>query len=128
MVSAVRVRGYRELNQAFAAAGKAEVKELRDALREAAEPVRADSEKLARENISRIGESWSQMRVGVTTRVVYVAPKQRARSGNPALKRPNVAVMLMGRAMGPAVDRNTGEIEARVGHVLDTVGRTWAVA
>lgn len=121
----VRVRGLRELDRAFKLADKAEQKELREALRDAGEPVRADAEQLARTNIPRIGPVWSEMRTGVTSKVVYVAPKARARSGNPRRKRPNLAALLLGRSMEPALERNIGEVERRVGVALDTVGRIW---
>src|SRR5262245_51912125 len=111
MVSAIHIRGLRELDAAFAAASKAEQKGLRLGLAEAAEPVERDAERLARERISRIGEAWPQMRIGVTSRLVYVAPRQRARSGNPNLKRPNLATLLLGRAMTPALEVNAGEVE-----------------
>lgn len=125
MVSAVHVRGLRELDAAFAAASKAEQKLLRVGLAEAAEPVERDAEALARERISRIGESWSEMRIGVTSRIVYVAPRQRSRSRNELLRRPNLGELLMGRSMMPALEQNRGEVEERIGHVLDTVGRVW---
>ena len=124
----VKVRGLRELDAAFRLADKTLDRELRTALREAAEPVRQDAEALARANISHIGIAWPQMRVGVTTRLVYVAPKQRSRSGNPRLKRPNLATLLLGRSMEPALERNVGQVEARVGVALDTVGRAWEAA
>lgn len=119
--SAVKVRGLRELQAAFKRADKALRVELRDALKAAAEPVRSDAEALARANISRIGSSWWQMRTGVTSKVVYVAPKTRTRTQ----KRPNLAALLAGRSMEPALERNRFEVEARVGNALDLVGRAW---
>lgn len=124
-VAAVRVRGLRDLQAAFKVAGKAEQRELRDALADAGEPVRRSAELLALGTISRIGFDWSQMRVGVTSRVVYVAPRQRSRSGNPRRKRPNLAGLLLGRAMEPALEANRTEVDRRVGVALDTVGRAW---
>ena len=123
----VEVKGLRDLQRAFALAGPLAKKELRVALREVAEPIAADAEALARSNISRIGEPWSQMRVGVTQTLVYVAPKQRGRRsrGNPRLRRPNLFDLLMGRAMEPALERNAGRAEAAVAEALNRVGKAW---
>lgn len=120
---AIRVEGLRELNRAFARADQVLHRDLTGGLREAAEPVRADAESLALSSIPRIGLPWSRMRVGVTRRVVYVAPQRRGRKRG--RRRPNLAGLLMGRAMSPALERNRGEVESRVGRVLDTVGREW---
>jgi hypothetical protein len=127
MASAIHVRGLRDLQRAFALADKTAQKELRTALRDVAEPVRADAEQLARSRITRIGEPWSQMRVGVTQSLVYIAPKQKGKRSraNRALRRPNLFDLLMGRAMEPALERNEAKIEQGIGHVLDTVGRRW---
>jgi len=121
---AIHVQGLRELQKAFKAADNAEAVELRKALREAAEPVRADAERLASQNIPRIGVPWSRMRVGVTLTSVYVAP--RARSGRIAgRKRPNLAGLLLGRAMEPALEQNHEQVVHRVDEALLTVGRVW---
>jgi hypothetical protein len=122
---AIRVRGLRELNRAFARADRKLRLEKNDALKRAAEPVRADAEAMAVAGISRIGVPWSRMRVGVTMQVVYVAPKQRASRANGRLRRPKLAPLLMDRAMQPALDRNRDEVVRRVDALLDTVGREW---
>lgn len=126
-LAAIKLRGFRELQAANKAAGREVKRQTDKALREAVEPIRADAEALARARISRIGESWSQMRIGVTSRVVYLAPKQRSRASraNPRLRRPNLATLLMGRSMEPALERNLSQTEARVGHALDIVGDVW---
>lgn len=120
----VRVEGLRELSRAFAVADKTLAKEFRDGLKDAAEPVRSDAAALARTQISRITEPWSEMRVGVTRTSVYVAPKQR-HTRDPRRKRKNLANLLLGEAMLPALERNVGEVENRVDDVLGTVGRAW---
>ena len=73
----VRVEGLRELNRAFRVADKALATDLKDALEEAAVPVRRDAQSLAVQRIRRIGPTWSRMRVGTTGGVVYVAPVER---------------------------------------------------
>lgn len=121
---AVRVRGLRELNRAFARADRKLRLEKNDALRRAAEPVRDEAEQLAATEISRIGIPWSRMRVGVTTKVVYVAPRERGQKRG-SRKRPNLAGLLMGRAMQPALDRNREHVIDRIDDLLADVGREW---
>jgi hypothetical protein len=104
----VVVRGYRELDRAFADISKDLRKEERKQLKEVAEPVRALAEQMAAGNISNIGAYWSRMRLGVTSKVVYVAPKSRKTGrGSP---RPNLAGLLLDRAMQPALDSKSDQI------------------
>lgn len=96
---------------------------IRGELRELAKPVADHAERLALEEISRIGPSWSKMRVGVTSKIVYVAPKQRGvkSRGRSKHKRPNLATRLMDDAMQPALDNNERNIERSVEVFLDRV-------
>lgn len=121
----LRLEGFRELSRAFALADRAERKLFRDSLREVAEPVRADAETLAVSRIARIGVTWSRMRVGVTRTSVYVAPKPRGTRGRGGKNRPNLADLLMERAMSPALDAHQDEIEARTDRMLGDVARLW---
>jgi hypothetical protein len=122
----IRVEGLRELQRAFKAADKTLQKDLRSGLRAAAEPVRASAESLAVEKIARIGVPWSRMRVGVTQRDVYVAPKQRGQKGrDQRLRRPNLFDLLMGRALQPALDQNIAKVERQLERLLDAVGSSW---
>lgn len=90
-------------------------KEARVALRAAAEPVRTRAEDLAAGNIRNIGPVWSRMRLGVTLRVVYVAPRARRAGGSP---RPNLGGLLMNEAMVPALEEKEPEvIEAMDGFI-----------
>ena len=114
------VENWRELNKAFRDADKDTQRLWRDRQKEMAEPVRQTAEQLAQGGIRNIGQSWSQMRTGVTSKVVYVAPKRRRRGGQP---RPNLAPLLAGQAMEPALEQHAGEIEARFGRLLDQVER-----
>jgi hypothetical protein len=120
----VRVKGLREMKRAFKEADKNLGKELTKSLKKVAEPVRADAARRAVQEIPTIGHDWSEMRTGVTTQVVYVAPKQRGRRSD--LRRPNLASLLMERAMQPALDAHTSDIERELGHMLDEIGRDWA--
>ncbi len=122
----LRVEGLRDLQRAFKAADVATHRELRAKLKEVAEPVRADAEQLAKSGIPRIGLPWSQMRVGVTTTSVYVAPRQRGvRGRDQRLRRPNLANLLLGRSMLPALQKNEPRVLAGMQDVLESVGRTW---
>lgn len=114
----VHVSGLRDLNRALARASKDVRREVRAAEREIAEPVRSAAERNAVTQISHIGIRWSQMRIGVTQRAIYVAPKARRRKGSP---RPNLAALLMDRAMQPALDANAPQLEARIDQALDRV-------
>lgn len=122
----VRVEGLRELHRAFRVASDVLTKELKDGLRDAAEPVRSDAQSGASTRIRNIGPDWSRFRIGVTTTSVYVAPAQR--STRTRRKRKNLAGLLLGEAMLPALERNIGEVEERVEDVLGTVARAWEVA
>lgn len=119
----IHIQGLREMSRAFAKADKNLKKELTATLKDVAEPVRADATVRAEQEIRNIGQLWSQMRTGVTSRVVYVAPKRRGRQS--ALRRPNLAGLLMDRAMQPALDAHAGQIERELERMLDGIGRDW---
>jgi hypothetical protein len=121
---AVHVDNLAQLDRAFKRADTALHRELRQSLVRAAEPVRSTAEELAVSGIPRIGAQWSRMRVGVTARSVYVAPKTRGRRG--ALrKRPNLALLLLGRSMLPALEQNEPRVFEEVERALRDVERIW---
>lgn len=120
---AIRVSGLRDLQSAFKKISKDLSKELRAELVEVAEPVRREAELLAAGEILNIGDAWSQMRVGVTSSLVYVAPKRRRRRGAPpTAARPNLAGLLFERAMSPALDAHASKIEDRLERMVDRLG------
>lgn len=126
-VDPIRVEGLRDLQKAFRRADADLRKELRAGLRRAAEPVKTSAEQLALERISHMTIPWSKMRVGVTQREVYVAPKQRgikARGDDPRRRR-NLFDLLLGKSLEPALAQNIGKVEAELEHVLDVVGHDW---
>lgn len=126
MPPAVHVKGLAGLSRACKEAGRDAHGDLKDALKDAAEPVRRDSENLSEANITNIGPKWSAMRVGVTRRVVYVAPKARAIGrGVGGRRRPNLAPLLM-REMTASLERNKHGVERAAEHMLATLGREWA--
>ncbi len=86
-----------------------------------------DAERLAVSGIRRIGIPWSRMRVGVTAHSVYVAPRKRGLKtrGSDPRRRPNLAGLLMGESLLPALQQNESRVASQVGHLLDEVGREW---
>jgi hypothetical protein len=120
---AVSVKGLRELSRAFGKLSVELKQELRETLAAAGDPVRARAESLASSEIRNIGDHWSRMRLGVTTSLVYIAPASRRRRGS---KRPNLAPLLMDRAMQPALDQEApavvGLLDAMLGRLSDENG------
>jgi len=116
----MRIKGAAELERAFLQLRKEVLSELRPALREIAEVVRDDATFPAQDQIRNIGPVWSQMRIGVTLRAVYVAPKARRRGGSP---RPNLGGLLMDRALQPALDRNVENVMHRLDEVVSLSAR-----
>jgi hypothetical protein len=123
------VEGLRDLQVAFKLAGKTSSVELRAALRDSAEPVRADAQTIASLGLHPSKVDWSQMRVGISRTMVYVAPKQRGKKSrhDHRRRRPNVAPILA-HAMETSLDQNEPEVMARVQRVVDSVGRVWETA
>ena len=125
--TAVRVKGLDGLRRAFRAYDRALATDLDDALEEAANPVRRDAQTLAMVAIRRIGPSWARMRIGTAGGVVYVAPVERGTKGrgNQRFRRPNLANLLLDRAMEPALARNQSAVIRRVDEALDEFARLW---
>jgi hypothetical protein len=117
--------GFRELNLAYKEAERDVRLRWRANLRKVAEPVRRDIERLAMSSIRRMPGSpkWSRMRVGVTQRVVYVAPRQRGvkTTGRRQYGRPNLGDLLMDRAMQPALERHEEQIFHNVEQLMDRI-------
>jgi hypothetical protein len=118
------LRGQHELLASLTHADRALRLGVRRGLRQAAEPVQRGAEQLAVSGIRNMERSpkWARMRVGVTRNVVYVAPRQRGTKGTArASRRPNLADLLMDRAMQPALDQHVDEVEARLEELLDRI-------
>lgn len=129
MADAVRIVGLAELERAFARADRAVRDDMRDALAEAAAPVRSDAQSLAASEIRNLqpGDPWAGMRIGVSRTVAYVASTERgvnSRGGQPR-RRPRFADLLMGRAMQPALVRNRERVTQRVQRLVDEVADVW---
>ena len=123
------VRGLRELTRTFNNAPKDVKKAYRAELRTVAEPVRSTAERLATSTIRKMRSSpdWSKMRTGVTTRLVYVAPRKRGvrRGGNQRRRRPNLATLLSERALEPALDRNQNRVVKDFDDMLGRLVTRW---
>ena len=118
---AVRVRGLKELTRAFKAISKDLSKELNAELREAADPVKQEGEHLALTRIRNMPRSpeWAGMRIWISKArgVVFMVPAARGRRLRGS-SRPNLADLLMERAMEPALAANQGEVVDRVDRLL----------
>jgi hypothetical protein len=126
-MAGVVMKGLPQLKRLAKAAAPEAHRDLTKGLRGVAEPIRADAESLAATSIRRVGPRWSRMRVGVTQRLVYVAPRQkgvRARGPHPK-RRPKFATLLEQRAMTPALERNEGRIEAAANQALAEFSAKW---
>lgn len=122
MAGAVRVRGLADLNRALARTSKDVRLGIRKELRQVGEPVADEAESLALARIRSMPRSpqWADMRVGVTTNLVYVVPRQRG-TKTPSRKRTNLAGLLMDRAMQPALDHHQDEVERDLERMLGRV-------
>jgi hypothetical protein len=129
MADAVSITGLRELERAFRRTDRARAGDLKDALEEAAAPVRRDAQALAVSEISHVrpGDPWAGMRIGTGRSIVYVAPIERgAKSrGDERKRRPKFGTKLMDEAMEPALARNRTVVEARLDKMLDELAAVW---
>ena len=110
--SGVRVRGYRECARAFYRLAPELSKELRVALREAAEPVARDAKAL----LSKYpGLSIGTIRPRAVMAGAYVTQGARKVTGD----RPDFGALQMTEGMIPALEENADDIEERAGRALD---------
>lgn len=121
----IHVQNLRELNRALARAEKEVRADARKIMREVAEPVASGAEALAVANIRNIGRKWSQTRIGVTRKLVYVVPRQRGRDTkrNPARGRPNLGRLLKTRVFDPARERYSPMFEREFERAMDKMAR-----
>ena len=123
---AVRIKGLRELQRDFKKMSKELSRELRSELKEAAEPVQRRAEELAFSEIRNmpLSPQWARMRIGVSAKSVYVVPLSRSRGGKGRgrRRRPNLAPLMLERAMDPALEQKQGEVVQRLERMLDRMG------
>lgn len=120
-VGGIEVHGLANLNRVLRRTERDVRLGIRKEIREFAKPVQADAERLAQGGIRNIGKKWWKMRVGITTNVVYVAPRQRGSKTRTPRNRPTLATLMSERAMQPALERNAPNLEARFNEMLDRV-------
>jgi hypothetical protein len=113
----IRIEGLKELRKASKAAGKATDKLVREALKQAGEPVRVRAELLAQMDV-QAGAKWSRMKTGTTTRTVYIAPAAKRAGGSP---RPNFGGLLMRKAMAPALEQRQDQAVREIEEALDKI-------
>ncbi len=112
----IKVKGFTELHRALKNADKETRLGIRKVERQVAEPVRVEAQALAAREISHIGKEWAAMRIGITQKLVYVAPKQRRKRGS---ARPNLAGLLLTKAMEPALEKHREQIERSMEQALE---------
>ena len=130
MAKAIQVDGLADLQRAFTAADRALREDLRDALQEAAAPVRSDSQVLAG-TISHMTTNrtsdWTRMRTGIIEgTIVYVAPVERgSKARGDSRKRRRRFKDVLGPRMDLALERNRGQVVRRLDAMLGEVKRVW---
>lgn len=115
---ALKLEGLQALQQALNRIDVRIRQRLQGRLAELAEPVRERAQELAGSEIRNIGDEWSEMKVGVGIREVYVAPARRRGRGSP---RRNLAGLLMSRALRPAGEQERATVEAGLQQLLDEI-------
>ena len=132
MANAVRIEGLRELERAFKLYGRGLEKGLREVLEASAEVVRPDAQLLTRSALKppkEGGADWTQMRVGVTRRMGYVAPVERGnRSRRPSSRARGAKfkARVLGRALEPALQNNKPRVEREFKDALVDLARMWS--
>lgn len=110
----MEVQGLANLQRALKHAERDVRLGIRKELRQVVEPIRRDAQTLTGVRIRRmhLSPEWTRMRVGVTQKFIYVAPRQKGvrRRGEHPLKRPNLAELMMSRAMEPALYHNQPDV------------------
>ena len=126
---AVHVEGLQGLLRAFGAADKRLRDDMRDALQEAAAPVRSEAQRLAGQITHVGGESrpWARMRIGMYSSLVYVAPVERGVKGrgNERFRRPRFGTKLLSEAMEPALEGRQQQVADRLDKLIDEVADVW---
>lgn len=127
---AIKVENYKNVLKAFGAASKTVERGFTGSLKEAAEPIAESAEQLAGSGEIRNlhdGDPWTKMRIGVTQRMVYVAPKERGRRtrGRPQIGRPNLKPLLLDRAMEPALERHRDDVISNIEDLFGYMARTF---
>ena len=121
----VRVEGLRELLRVTDQLPKQVRKDIRDQLRQVAEPVRREAQELF---LTRVSSNQRKTRYGVSVRkagTISVEQRVKGKSGNPKLHRPGFTKLVWQRSLAPAVEHNEREVVAGFNRVLDDLERMW---
>jgi hypothetical protein len=130
MPATVIVHGFEDLQKELKRTGPEVSRAMNAALKESAEPARVLAGLYARRDISGMKRAklkpppWSIMRVGVTTKMVYVAPVERGvKTRNPfdPRRRPNLFGLIMDKAFEPASIAAEPLVARAVDSILDEV-------
>lgn len=117
MNTTVRVKGLRELQRSLSKVNKGVAKEVRDALKEAAEPVVSE----AKAKLSAYpGASVGTIGPRVSVRSVFVTQRARKVSG----LRSDFGRLQMTDVLEPALEENRGQVLDEVEDALDRLGRS----
>lgn len=121
----VRVRGLKEMTRAFKRISKELDSMLVLELKDAGEDVRKDAEDLALGKITNMPRSprWAGMKITVNRAQGLVSMVPAARSARrKGGSRPNLANLLLDRAMDPAKEKNAAAVVGKVEDLIDRLG------
>jgi len=114
---AVEVEGLLEFQAAMKELEATVAADLKAGLVRAAEPVKGLATRHALESISGMkrlkNSAWEEFRIGQSAGLVYIAPKERGKKKG-GQKRPNLAALLIVKAMEPAAEDARPVVEASV--------------
>jgi hypothetical protein len=124
---ALAVRNFQALNQTFKHAPKETRLALRREYRTIAQPVQRMAESLAATRISHLaaGSPWARFRLGITQKLVYLAPRQNGVRGKGRRRRSKFGGLLMSKAMEPALHLNEERVVRDFEELFDRLTRDW---
>lgn len=127
MAGGLVVRNFQALNKTFKQAPRDVRLGLRNEYRTIAQPVQKTAESLAASRIRNLAEGspWARFRLGITQKVVYMAPRQKGVRGRGRRQRKKFAGLLMGRAMEPALALNEARVVRDMEDLFDRLTRDW---
>jgi hypothetical protein len=125
LAGALVVRNLEALNKTFKQAPRETRLALRREYRTIAQPVQRSAESLAASRIRNLAEGspWAKFRLGITQKLVYMAPKQKGVRDR--RQRKKFAGLLMARAMEPALAEHAQRIEREFEQLMDRLTGDW---
>jgi hypothetical protein len=129
----VIVAGFAELERDLKATSPRLLKAMRTGVRLAVDPIKRDADRLALSQISGMKRAkakpppWSEQKIGENSKEVYMVPKEKGARAkrDSASRRPNFAILMLGRSYDPALEANRVQVANTVDHVIGTVTRTF---